>query len=471
MYCDNPQRIFNKYLGHYVVVPCGKCDSCKITRSNSLASRVAHECEKHNYNIFFTLTYDNKHIPYISKDGNLCSRDGRFVDGLSFSSERLYEKYLSSIKNIMSDRPFQPIEKFGEKVSIGVLIKYDIQNFIKRVRSAVEYEFIDNKKLKSNGKYYSKSDIGLRYFVCGEMGTKTFRPHYHGLFHTNDVQVAEFVRKNILESWKYCDWDVAKRLEQKDGRKRLPSYARGGSASSYVASYVNSINSSSNVLENGFFRSFVLFSKRPLYGLSKIDEEILCDAIREFDCNPCREIQRCIKGELSTSVHVLQSFVLRSLFPRYNGIDNESFKDKLQLCIFDSKNPQRHNFVCKAKRFIRDFLKVPFDSVSVTQYLMLYEKIMAGVKSFVLKQWMLTFRSEKPLEYIKSAYHTMEDNIFDCYFDVKYNILQNFDVDLFNHPLRLNDFGGAYEQNIKSRKLKYAAKLLPKHYNSIIYHF
>lgn len=470
MNCENPQRIYNKYLGHFVVVPCGKCDSCRITKSNSLTVRVSQECENHPYNIFFTLTYTNFYIPYLDNECNLCSLDGRFSDGLVFSSDLQKEKYTNTINMIKSDRPYYPITNFGDDGCLGVLIRSDIQNFIKRVRASVHYEFIDKKKLNKNGKYYTESEISVRYFVCGEMGTNFKRPHFHGIFHTDDVEVAEFVRQNICKSWQYCDWNQVKRLEQKDGRKRFPTYVAGGSASSYVSSYVNSVNLASNALENGFFKPFCLFSKRPLYGMSKVDKEILSDTIRDFNCKPFREIQRCLNGELSSSVHVLQSFVLRSLFPRYNGIDKESFEDKLRLCLYDSSDSQRHNFVSKARRFVKQYFG-SVTSASLSLYLRLYDIVVSSLKSYLLKEFMCTYNSSRPIEYVKSCYHTMEDKLNGVNFFIRNTILSNFGVDLDKTPLSIYDFGSCYYSNICHRKLRYASKLLPKHYNSSLFKF
>ena len=470
MNCEHPQRIYNKYLGHFVTVPCGKCPSCQITRSNSLAARVANECERHVYNIFFTLTYDNFHVPYLDKDGNLCSRDGRFLDGLNFTSDFQRLKYDKTISAIQKNRPCYPLTNFGDSDPIGVLLHVDLQCFIKRVRASVAYYFYDNPNLNLSEYEIEKrkSRSHLRYFVCGEYGTRYHRPHFHGLFHTNDLETAEFIRQNILKSWAYCDWNEIKRLEQKDGRKRLPSYVSGGSASSYVASYVNSVNSFSNALESGFFKPFVLFSKRPIYGMSKTDTEILQDGIRNFNFNPVREVEVSINGELSTTSRFFSSFFLRSLFPRFNGIDSFSFEDLLRLCIYDSRNKQKHAFFTRCRYFCKKYLG-SHDIGSITNYLFIRKHFLSAVKCRLISDFMQTFNPAKRIEYVKSCYHTLEDSITTRITSVHWYIKSVFGVDFETIPWW--DFGSRYAADIDFRRRRYSEKLLPKHYNSLIFKF
>ena len=61
--CFHPVRVFNRYMNEYVYVNCRKCDGCLSARSAELTARVANECKQHPYSIFFTLTYDNDHLP------------------------------------------------------------------------------------------------------------------------------------------------------------------------------------------------------------------------------------------------------------------------------------------------------------------------------------------------------------------------------------------------------------------------
>lgn len=45
------------------LLPCGKCEACKITKRRDWALRCACEAKYHLNNCFVTLTYDNVHLP------------------------------------------------------------------------------------------------------------------------------------------------------------------------------------------------------------------------------------------------------------------------------------------------------------------------------------------------------------------------------------------------------------------------
>lgn len=46
-----------------LVLPCGQCIGCRISRSSDWAMRCMHEAAMHEENSFLTLTYDDEHLP------------------------------------------------------------------------------------------------------------------------------------------------------------------------------------------------------------------------------------------------------------------------------------------------------------------------------------------------------------------------------------------------------------------------
>lgn len=102
-------------------VPCGSCLDCRLSYSKAWAVRCVCESRMHPKNTcwFVTITYDDEHLP---------------------SPISIY-----SAQNRRST-PFYP------------LVKKDIQLFIKRLR---------------------KSFSHVRYYACGEYGSKSKRPHFH----------------------------------------------------------------------------------------------------------------------------------------------------------------------------------------------------------------------------------------------------------------------------------------------------
>jgi len=131
-------RIKNKRVR--ITVPCGKCAACISNKRNDWATRLRLEAKYQNSAYFITLTYSNDNIPI----GQIPNQDG----------ELLYQ--------------------------LPTLVKKDIQDFMKRVR----------KGLKEK----------VKYFVVGEYGSKTWRPHYHLLLFGIE-KTGIRLKKYILEKW------------------------------------------------------------------------------------------------------------------------------------------------------------------------------------------------------------------------------------------------------------------------------
>lgn len=107
-----------------VLLPCGKCIGCRLDYSRDWAQRCVLEAKLYTDNWWTTLTYDDEHLP--------------LVDAI--------------------DR------KTGEIVIAGTLVRKDITDFLKRLRRRWEYQH---------------KHVGIRYYGCGEYGSKNHRPHYH----------------------------------------------------------------------------------------------------------------------------------------------------------------------------------------------------------------------------------------------------------------------------------------------------
>lgn len=119
MKCYKPLRIFNKYLGDTVYVDCRKCPACLHKYTVDLTSRVAEECKQHLWSFFFTLTYDNKHLPVFEK---VCPTVWRL--NRDFPDYTVKDRYLL---NSVTDG-----YQFPQKMStdcFGVVCKRDIQCF------------------------------------------------------------------------------------------------------------------------------------------------------------------------------------------------------------------------------------------------------------------------------------------------------------------------------------------------------
>lgn len=264
-HCQHRSFITNCYTGQRIAVDCGQCDYCIYKRAQKASMRVKTAGSAFKYSYFVTLTYDNEHIPLL----NCEALYSEYEDALSISGDKVFgyerhsyipvsdyqpedssllrhifftqvqgtvpfdreiKKYvpvkdnwflsMDAIRSFIRktqavDNSVYPVaEKYGVDNLIPFLNYVDVQNYIKRLRKHLHLAL---------GSYET-----LHFYAVGEYGPVHFRPHYHILLFTNSKKVSEVLRQCHDKSWKLGRSDI--------------QVARGG-ASSYVASYVNSLSS------------------------------------------------------------------------------------------------------------------------------------------------------------------------------------------------------------------------------------
>lgn len=264
-HCQHRSFITNRYTGQRIAVDCGQCDYCIHKRAQKASMRVKTAGSAFKYSFFVTLTYDNEHVPLMSCE----VLHSEYEDALSISGNKVfgYERHsyipvseyqpedssllrhifftqvqgtvpfdreikeyvpvkdnwflsMDAIRSFIRktqavDNSVYPVaEKYGVDNLIPFLNYVDVQNYIKRLRKYL-YQVL--------GSYET-----LHFYAVGEYGPVHFRPHYHILLFTNSKEVSKVLRQCHDKSWKLGRSDC--------------QVARGG-ASSYIASYVNSLSS------------------------------------------------------------------------------------------------------------------------------------------------------------------------------------------------------------------------------------
>ena len=263
-HCQHRSFITNKYTGKRIAVDCGQCDYCIYKRAQKASMRVKTAGSAFEHCWFVTLTYDNEHIPlfncevYYSEYDDVLSDSGivhgyekhAYVPVSKFCTtdpQRLQHIFFTQVQgtvpynretgqyepvkdnwfvSIDSMRSFiyktQSSTPYGEDGELSRMygdnlipfLNYvDVQNYIKRLRKHLYLAL---------GSYET-----LHFYAVGEYGPVHYRPHYHILLFTNSKKVSKVLRQCHAKSWKF-------------GRSDFQT-ARGG-ASSYVASYVNSLS-------------------------------------------------------------------------------------------------------------------------------------------------------------------------------------------------------------------------------------
>lgn len=115
-------------------VPCGRCPACLQRKRGVWTFRMLNELESSESGYFITLTYDEDNLP-------VClSSEGKWIPTLS---------------------------------------KKDLQSFLKRLRARILKDFPKSGKWLKQSEKTRKWSPKLRYFACGEYGSKKDRPHYH----------------------------------------------------------------------------------------------------------------------------------------------------------------------------------------------------------------------------------------------------------------------------------------------------
>lgn len=134
LFYDNPGSF-------QALVPCGHCMGCRLDHARVWADRMLLELKDNDYKaIFVTLTYNNQSLPRAWHIGyNLLPGDSD-------------ESYLYDDDGCVAAAAGAP----------ATLSVRDTQLFMKRLRKA----FPDRR---------------IRYFLAGEYGPKTNRPHYHAI--------------------------------------------------------------------------------------------------------------------------------------------------------------------------------------------------------------------------------------------------------------------------------------------------
>jgi len=287
--CLDPQDIINPYTHEHLRVRCGKCRACRNALAKRWINKLEQEKRAWKYCYFVTLTYDNNFLPRL------------YFDNSSFE---LYDPNQDSVRIPYADLIFstnKDFKYFQSRINHSLGIPYnrvrDLQLFHKRLNKIIHDK-------------YTKTYKNFRYFVCSEYGKDTFRPHYHGLYFFSDRRVSDHFQEILSQAWSV------------DGvaQGRFDAQIVLGSATSYVAQYINMFSDLPSVYQNREIKPFYIFSKHPSIGsVVPLDSEV-----RKifFDGTPTR-VQYDINRNEFVNVRIPYSLENR-LFPRlpkYSEID------------------------------------------------------------------------------------------------------------------------------------------------------
>ena len=252
--CLHPQRIYNKYLGKYIFVPCGKCESCRNIHAHGWISRLVQESQKHKYNVFFTLTYDEQCLPrFVKKDDLLVSvpRLTRYhsTNG-DIVEKKVYDGLYIPISEIDLSDP-KDMAYFYRYSNFSYPCVQDLQLFFKRLRYYI-HEF--HKKNVSPEACAKGNSERIKYYAVFELSPLNHRYHIHGNLFLDSPEVAKEIEGFIRKSWLLCD------------SRFIDVQFSDSESFKYVAKYLNGFGDLPTVYRHSYTRPLALFSRRPFIG-------------------------------------------------------------------------------------------------------------------------------------------------------------------------------------------------------------
>lgn len=399
-HCQHRSFITNKYTGSRIAVDCGQCDYCIHKRAKKASMRVKTAGSAFKYSYFVTLTYDNVHIPLMSckvlhseyEDAVGISGDIHFghehhqfipvseyqCDDNSMLRHIFFEQVQGTVPFDREIKEYVPVKdnwflsinairsfigktqsvdktdypassQYGRDNLIPFLNYVDVQNYIKRLRKHLSLKL---------GSYET-----LHYYAVGEYGPVHFRPHYHLLLFTNSDAVAEVLRYCHDKSWKL-------------GRSDFQRSA--GGASSYVASYVNSLCSSPLL-----YRSCRSFKPKSRASVGFFEKG--CDYVENED--PYAQIEARIDSVVNGRVYNFNGVSVRStpplsyirtLLPRFSSARNDDGIAIARILLAVHRTPQRiarFGFVAYDQDSILSLARTYYKYLKVTSILTDDDKI------------------------------------------------------------------------------------------------
>ena len=339
--CQHRSFITNRYNGARIAVDCGQCDYCIHKRAQKASMRVKTAGSAFKYSYFVTLTYDNEYLPLmnckvlhseyedvvnISGDIHFGDEHHKYIpvseyrcDDDSILRHIFFEQVQGTVPFDREIKEYVPVkdnwflsmaairsfiyktqsvdktdypasEQYGRDNLIPFLNYVDVQNYIKRLRKYL---------YKQLGSYET-----LHFYAVGEYGPVHFRPHYHLLLFTNSDKVSKVLRYCHDKSWKL-------------GRSDF-QIARGG-ASSYVASYVNSLSTAPLL-----YRSCRAFKPRQRASLGFFEKGEVFEEGEDVYYSIERKIDSVVNGRvynfngISVNSTPPMSYI-RTLLPRFSS--------------------------------------------------------------------------------------------------------------------------------------------------------
>ncbi len=225
---QRPNHVYSDLIiNEYIELPCGKCNSCRLSYSKEWMQRCMLEQRLWAYNEMLTLTYDEEHVPK--------------AKGCDMKTGEL-------------------------GVEVNTLCKKDVEKFLKDLRRYWKHHY---------------NEDNIRFYMCGEYGELHGRPHYHLLMFNFNVRDKEYYKR----SQKGFDMYHSKIIEKIWGRGHIELNEITPETCAYVARYVLKKQKGKGAKEDyelrGLVPEYTNCSRKPGIGAGYFEENK--DKIYEYD--------------------------------------------------------------------------------------------------------------------------------------------------------------------------------------------
>ena len=359
--CEHPVVV--KQGKRKVAVACGKCPLCLQKKADIWRFRLKQECADNKYCLFFTLTYDNDHVPIFG-----LNEDASYLTALGekgiFNEETCKYEYSEkrSVPVTASDFPLPLPTNFDMLDVVSVVSRSDCQKFMKRFRYYLKSLLLRHYRLKFYDKLFSytrwlgynpksqdfkswlddldeetydlyfdiykhyrkiyekekkQANQVTRYFICSEYTPGTFRPHFHGLLWFDDDKAYQFAKRCVYKAWTLC------------APINIDCQPVSGDAYSYVAKYVTGNTNLPAILQAKSTRTFCMASKAPAIGYKSFGSEKVLEMY--LGRNIFRRQESISADGKQAVVSVVPESVVRRFFPKCFECSSLSYVDKLRV--------------------------------------------------------------------------------------------------------------------------------------------
>lgn len=428
--CENPKRVFNKYIGEYVWTTCGHCNTCRNAKAARWTDALERERIYHRWCLFVTLTYEDKWLPKIQlldMESNLlngCVEDNFFKVDPVLESNRLHDSICIPFHDLLHrndvkypDSPQEDIDLFfGLYKQFGGIPYFscsDLQLYHKRLNKY----FYDNVTNRFKN---------FRFFAVSEFGSTTLRPHAHIIYYVDDERVANAFAKAVSVCWRYGITDT--------------QYVEK-SACGYVAQYVNKHSDLPLFYKTGKLKPRYWFSKRPIIGVQ--DQSNTLSIVRD-DSEVLQEVfdnclvETCSRKNGHSTEYVkrpLSKSVENRLFPKCPSFKQVSDSCRIELYNIASRF-QRKGFTSFERfRFeVQDYLERIYVRLDWS-----YRSLNTEFSDFLYEKFYKPFMSgiEKDVnaayEWLRRLYYTSRKVLYyACLFKVNLLTYVNRIIEYYN---------------------------------------